>query len=295
MRKDEAILVSIIMPTYNRAGFIMETIESILNQTYRTWELLIADDGSTDETKSLVEGLNDPRIIYLEFEHCGMGSRMKNNALKRSSGELVAFIDSDDLWAPSKLEKQMAALNKFSTAGFCVTNGYNFIETGLPLDHFYKEKKGYRFGQLFIPYFQSELSGFTQALLVRKKSLEKIGGFREEKSFSDVDCIISLAYYYPGVILYEPLVFRRLHESNHSDWFSDKNFDEGIALIQQNESRLPAGVYNNALFRLHINRGEKLIRQGVRKKAVKNFVKAWRYSPFSIIPLRKVAKAFLKH
>ena len=273
----------------------METIESIRNQTYRNWELIIADDGSTDATKLLVEGLDDPRIIFLEFEHCGMGSKMKNNALKRSSGELVAFIDSDDLWNASKLEKQMAALNKFSTAGFCVTNGYNFIEPGLALDHFYKEKNGYRFGQLFIPFFQSELSGFTQALLVRKKSLEKIGGFKEEKSFSDVDCIISLAYYYPGVILYEPLVYRRLHDSNHSDWSSDKNFNEGIVLIQQNENRLPAEVYNNALFRLHINRGEKLMRQGVRLKAVKNFVKAWSYSPFSIIPLRKVAKAFLKH
>jgi glycosyltransferase involved in cell wall biosynthesis len=224
-----------------------------------------------------------------------MGSRMKNKALQRSSGELVAFIDSDDLWNPFKLEKQIEALDRFSTAGFCVTNGYNFLEPGRAIDHFYKQKEGYRFGQLFIPYFQSELAGFTQALMVRKACLLNIGGFREEKSFSDVDCIIALAFDYPGLILYEPLVYRRLHDSNHSAWSSDKNHDEGITLIRQNEKRLPASVYNQALFRLHINSGEKYIRQGIRKKAVKNFVTAWKYSPFSIIPLRKLAKAFLKH
>jgi glycosyltransferase involved in cell wall biosynthesis len=283
------------MPTYNRAGFIMDTIESIRRQTYTYWELIIADDGSADDTKQQVEGLNDPRIIYLQYEHTGKGSRMKNLALRKSSGELVAFIDSDDLWDPSKLEKQVEALNRFPTAGFCVTNGYNFSKPGLALDHFYKQKQGYRFGQLFIAYFQSELSGFTQALLVRKNCLVSIGGFNEEKSFSDVDCIIALAYKYAGLILYEPLIYRRLHDSNHSDWSSDKNYDEGISLLQRNESRLPVSVYNHALFRLHINLGEKFFRQGIRRKAVESFVTAWKYSPFSIIPLRKVAKVFLRH
>ena len=292
---NESILVSIIMPTFNRAGVILDTIESIRNQTYTKWELIIADDGSEDNTKQLVENIRDPRILYLEFDHCGMGSRMKNFAIQRASGEQIAFIDSDDLWDPFKLEKQISALQRFPDAGFCVTNGYNFMKPGLAIDHFYKQKEGFRFGQLFIPYFQSELAGFTQALMVRKECLEKIGGFKEDKSFSDVDCIIALAFDYPGLILYEPLVYRRLHDSNHSSWSSDKNHNEGIALIRQNANRLPASVYNHALFRLHINNGEKFIRLGIRKIAVKNFVTAWKYSPLSLIPLRKLAKAFLKH
>ena len=164
------------MPTYNRAGFIMETIESIRQQTYKNWELIIADDGSEDETKFLVENLDDPRIFYLEFEHCGMGSRMKNLALKQSSGELVAFIDSDDLWHPFKLEKQITALKEFPITGFCVTNGYNFKQPFHPTDFFYKQKQGYRIGELFIPFFQSELAGFTQALMIRRKCLEKLAG-----------------------------------------------------------------------------------------------------------------------
>jgi glycosyltransferase involved in cell wall biosynthesis len=294
MKNDQTIRVSIIMPTYNRAEFIMETIESIFNQTYTNWELIIADDGSEDETQHLVESLQDPRIIYHRFEHCGKGGRIKNLALKSASGEWLAFIDSDDLWHPAKLEKQIEALYKFPTAGFCVTNGYNFRERGKAMDHFYKQKEGSRLGQLFIPYFQSELSGFIQALVVRKKMLDQIGGFKEEKKFSDVDCIIALAYSFPGLILYEPLVYRRLHNSNYSSFWKEKFDEEGLDLIRENQKKLPVNVYKNALFRLHINRGEKFMVEGLRKKALKNFVKAWKYMPFSIIPLRKVAKAFLK-
>ena len=92
------------MPTYNRAEYILETIESILGQTYQNWELFIIDDGSEDHTKELVSGIKDERIKFYEAGKIGIGIKIKNIGIEMSTGDLIAFIDSDDLWAQQKLE-----------------------------------------------------------------------------------------------------------------------------------------------------------------------------------------------
>src|SRR5947199_9794946 len=109
-------LVSIIVPTYNRADYIIETIESVREQTYSHWELIIMDDGSEDKTEELIQGLNDNRIFFYKQERTGKVGRLKNEGMKKARGEMIAFIDSDDLWAKDKLEKQLSLLQKFPTA-----------------------------------------------------------------------------------------------------------------------------------------------------------------------------------
>ncbi len=110
-------LVSIITPTYNCGRFIAETIESVLAQTYPSWEMLIVDDCSTDNTKEVVGQYNDPQIHYHCLEHNSGAAVARNTALKMAKGRWVAFLDSDDLWKPEKLEHQLA---------FMVENGYAF-------------------------------------------------------------------------------------------------------------------------------------------------------------------------
>src|SRR4026209_101684 len=105
--------VSIILPTYNRAGLIMETIRSILEQTYANWELIIIDDGSDDDTEKLVTQIKDERIQFHKAGRIGIVGKIKNIGIEKSNGELIAFIDSDDLWAETKLEKQIAALQQY--------------------------------------------------------------------------------------------------------------------------------------------------------------------------------------
>ena len=114
-------LVSIIMPSYNTGRFIKETIESVLSQSYQNWELLIVDDCSTDDTDEVVKPyLADVRISYIKNEKNSGAAVSRNRALREAKGKWIAFLDSDDLWEPEKLEKQIA---------FMKDNGYHFSYT----------------------------------------------------------------------------------------------------------------------------------------------------------------------
>ena len=110
-------LVSIIMPTYNCGRFIHESIDSVLAQTYTNWELIIVDDCSTDNTSEVVASFDDPRIHYLQNEQNEGAAITRNRALREAQGRYIAFLDSDDVWMPDKLEQQIA---------FMQQNGYAF-------------------------------------------------------------------------------------------------------------------------------------------------------------------------
>ena len=101
-------LVSIIMPSWNTAKYIAESIQCVVNQTYQNWELLIVDDCSTDNTDEIVAPfLDDKRIKYLHNEKNSGAALTRNKAMREAQGEWIAFLDSDDLWTPDKLEKQV--------------------------------------------------------------------------------------------------------------------------------------------------------------------------------------------
>jgi glycosyltransferase involved in cell wall biosynthesis len=289
--QDQKPLVSIIMPTYNRAGLITETIESVRKQTYSNWELIIVDDGSNDNTEDVIGNIKDERISFIKAGRIGIVGKIKNIGLGKANGELIAFNDSDDLWDKSKLEKQVAALQEYGEAGFCLTGGYNFKETGRPFDHFYKQSSGVRVDNVFTSIFKSEIAVFTQALMIRRICLDVAGLFKEEKSFSDFNFIVSLAKKFKAVILYEPLVFRRLHDDNYIKSTWEKSYYEGEAIIRENKTDLPVAIYNDAMFRLYTNFGERCLQHNEKTKAIAKFLTAWQYKPFSFIPPKKTIKA----
>ncbi|MBO4690503.1 MAG: glycosyltransferase family 2 protein [Paludibacteraceae bacterium] len=109
-------LVSIIMPTYNCGQYIAESIQSVLSQTYSNWELLIIDDCSTDNTRYVVSSFKDPRIHYQCNQKNSGAAISRNTALRMAKGKYIAFLDSDDLWSPNKLERQIAYMqvNKYA-------------------------------------------------------------------------------------------------------------------------------------------------------------------------------------
>lgn len=122
MRRLEMVdgLVSIIMPSWNTGRFIGESIQSVLNQTYKNWELIIVDDCSTDNTDEIVTSFDDERIRYFRNDKNSGAALTRNKAMREARGEWIAFLDSDDLWMPEKLEKQLS---------FMKENGYTFSFT----------------------------------------------------------------------------------------------------------------------------------------------------------------------
>ena len=113
-------LVSIIMPNYNSEKYVQTTIQSVLDQTYQNWELIFVDDCSTDNSLNLVRAFNDERIKIFQNESNSGAAVSRNYALRLAQGKWIAFLDSDDLWQPEKLEKQLS---------FMVENDYDFTYT----------------------------------------------------------------------------------------------------------------------------------------------------------------------
>ena len=126
-------LVSIIMPSYNTELYIKKAILSVINQTYKNWELIIVDDCSSDNTDLIVKEIKDNRIKY--FKNCkNSGAAIsRNKALKQANGKWIAFLDSDDLWKPQKLEKQLE---------FMIKNNYHFSYTNYEEIDMYDKRMG---------------------------------------------------------------------------------------------------------------------------------------------------------
>ncbi len=125
-------LVSVIMPSYNTEKYIKQTIESVFAQTYTDWELIIVDDCSTDHTDDVVKPfLSDQRVRYLKNEKNSGAAVSRNRALREANGKWIAFLDSDDLWRPEKLEKQVCFMEK-NGFHFSYTNYSEIDEKGNP-------------------------------------------------------------------------------------------------------------------------------------------------------------------
>lgn len=173
-------IFSIILPTYNRAHCIERAVKSVINQTISDWELIVVDNNSTDNTEEIVSSMRDSRILFLKVENNGVVAKSRNKGVILSSGDFVAFLDSDDWWVPEKLETALRHL----VAGrdlvyhdlFHVTS-----EASTRSD----EMRRIAGRDLSSPVFANLLSNgnaiWNSSVVVRRTLLEKIGGFSEEK------------------------------------------------------------------------------------------------------------------
>lgn len=152
----EGALVSVVMPTYNCADFIEESIRSVQGQTHGEWELIVIDDCSTDDTRERVERIaaSDPRVHYHLLESNSGAAVARTLGMELARGRFIAFLDSDDLWRPDKLALQLDFLNR--TAGTIVCSAYDQIdEAGRSLGRVLaQEAGGLQCGPLDLPHWQ---------------------------------------------------------------------------------------------------------------------------------------------
>jgi len=122
--------VSVIIPTYNRVGVLYYALNSVLNQTMQDFEVFVVDDASTDKTPEYVASITDPRVHYIRLPTNRFAAAARNAGMERARGGYIAFLDSDDQWWPTKLEKQVALLDSLSDEWGCSYGGAYVNKTG---------------------------------------------------------------------------------------------------------------------------------------------------------------------
>ena len=200
-------LISCIVPVFNGEKYLAEALDSILAQTYRPLDVILADDGSTDGTADLAAGYKD-RIRYVRQDNAGSPAA-RNLGLSIAKGEFVAFLDADDLWHPEKLHRQMARFEARPELDLCVTHLQNFWIPEL-------EKEKIRFQTDRITKI---LPGYvTVTLLARRSLFDRVGSFNPDlKVGDDTEWFLRAAEMEAVVeLLPDLLVFRRLHKNNLS-------------------------------------------------------------------------------
>jgi glycosyltransferase involved in cell wall biosynthesis len=278
--------VSIVIPTYNRARSIGHSIKSVLNQTYQDFEVIIVDDGSTDNTKEVVGNFNDERVRYIRHEENKGEAAARNTGIKFAGGKYIAFQDSDDEWLPEKLAKQIELFKDVSPHIGVVYTGFlkkeNSEKTYIPFC-WVRQKEGDIHKELLKGNFIG-----SPVVLIRKECFKKAGVFDERlRNLVDWEMWIRISKHYHFKCIDEPLVVAHYHSDNISDDKSsliealelvlEKNFDEF-----KKQKKL--------LARYWVNIGDLLISSGEIRKGRDYLIKAIKVSQFNI---RLLLAAFL--
>jgi glycosyltransferase involved in cell wall biosynthesis len=209
--------VSVILPAFNRLAYLREAIDSVLAQTYTDWELIIADDGSADETRKFLRSIRDGRVRILWLPHCGNPAAVRNRALVEAKGFYLAFLDSDDLWAPRKLEIQLNLMRSRRDRRWSYTKDRPIDACGNPLP-----EAGI---QPWLPYEGSIVEALlsidaiisTPSVVAERSLVNEVGGFDEGQHFGeDYDLWLRLAMRSDVSVSREPLVCTRAHSVNYS-------------------------------------------------------------------------------
>jgi glycosyltransferase involved in cell wall biosynthesis len=206
--------VSVIIPTRDREALLRQAVESVLAQTYGDWELIVADDGSTDGTREYLEGCADERVRPL-FLGQGRNSpcRGRNAGLRRARGDWVAFLDDDDLWLPEKLALQLARLQAEPRCGWSYTGFEHIDAEGRPRAA--HPSSGFHpiSGRILEPLLTFAAVAVICTLMVRRSLLDEVGGFDEHVALrEDYDLVLRLAARSDVCAVPETLTLVRVHD-----------------------------------------------------------------------------------
>jgi glycosyltransferase involved in cell wall biosynthesis len=203
--------ISVVIPAYNAERTILETIKSVQQQSFSGFEIIVINDGSTDRTLELLQGVKDERLRFFSYENAGVAIA-RNRGISQSTGEFIAFVDADDLWTPDKLELQLAALRHHPEAGAAYSWTYFMYEQegsvvpGKPV--FFE---GNVYPKLLVENFIAHGSN----LLIRRKCIESVGEF--DSNFphcADWDFYIRLAARWPFAVVREHQIYYRQSSSS---------------------------------------------------------------------------------
>lgn len=215
-----APFVTAVIPAFNRAPSIRAAVESVLGQTFRDFELIVVDDGSSDGTAEALAGIADPRLRLVVHPQNRGVSAARNTGIREARGTWVAFQDSDDEWLPEKLERQMARIAATGPdcvgayCGMVIVGSADAGSAGGAERYHPGPEVGKREGDILDTLLGESLIS-TQTLVARRDLLERIGGFDESlPALVDWDCVLRLARLGPFAFVDEPLVRQYFSENS---------------------------------------------------------------------------------
>jgi glycosyltransferase involved in cell wall biosynthesis len=207
-------LISVILPTYNSALFLSPAVDSVLNQTFQDFELIVVDDGSTDETENILKAYKNS-VRYIKKDHAG-ASAARNKGIAEARGEFIAFQDADDLWLPDKLQLQLDYFKAHPQVGVVFTGSHRFDAQGV-VDSNIRKGVTIPTGMIFNEILTSHFIAMP-SVMVRKSCLDEVGLFEEALiGNEDFNLYLRLARKFPFGFVNKVLVHIRLHANNLSD------------------------------------------------------------------------------
>lgn len=286
--------VSINLCCYNSEKYLRETLESIVHQTYKDWELIIINDGSTDSTESIVQEYIDAGypIIYHYQQNKGL-SYSRNKALELSGGDYIALIDHDDLWLPEKLAKQVIAMQKNEDHVLCYAGVIEIDHMGRELRRYnLKNYSGYMFEILLRQFNINVPTAFLRKTILQKSGLR----FDERVSASEEYCLfMQLAVNHKFLVLPDILAKYRIHDEaltakSISKWADEREYTLNL-ICNDNagiEKKYPV-EFKEAYARARYYRVRYYVSIGNKLKAIallsQNLLTNWRYMILFIILL----------
>jgi glycosyltransferase involved in cell wall biosynthesis len=238
-------LVTVVIPAYKAEAFIAETIQSVIDQTYTNWELIIIDDGSPDNQKKIIEPfLADPRIQYHYQENAGV-SAARNSGMDKSKGEFIAFLDADDMFLPNNLERKLAFLQKNKEYGLVHAYVQDIDKDSLELETYQIGKQGWVLDDLLI--WRGEVIPAPSSILMPTKIAKEIGGWDTNfQTAADQEFFMRVAKQYKIGMIDEFLTYYRELPSSMST--NIPNFEEDhIRVFQKAKEH---NLFKNKLFEL---------------------------------------------
>ena len=253
--------VSVIVPTFNRSTTLPRALQSILVQSHKPHEILVIDDGSSDETETLIARAF-PEVIYIRQRHQGV-SAARNRGIQMATGNWIAFLDSDDEWLPTKLEKQIAALKAHPDYRICHTNEI-WIRQGKRVN---PKKKHQKYGGHIFVHCLPLCIISPSSVLLQRQLFGELGTFDEQlPACEDYDLWLRICAVYPVLYLEEPLIVKH---GGHTDQLSRQFWGMDRFRIYALEKILQTGqlstVYQIAALK-EILRKISIYLQGARKR-----------------------------
>lgn len=270
-------MISVILPTFNRSNMIVRSICSVLNQTYKDFELIIVDDGSTDCTQDMVSRIKDSRIRYIRHEKNKGAAAARNTGIKAAQCDLIAFQDSDDEWVPEKLEKQIKAILALPDDFGVIYSA--FWRLGKQKIYIPRKNISIKEGWMYKQLLYGNIVGMPVSL-IKKECFNVVGGFSENlRALEDWELFLRISKFFKFKYIDEPLVLSYETEGSvsknvlaHAEAY-EYILANNYSAISIDKKLLAQYIY--AIGRINFQAGNV-------QKGKEYLIKAWKERPFNV-------------